>query len=239
MVKKRYKEKEVYPNSPLIEVICELTFPGEMSIECNKDRYYELIKDQYPNILVPNVKLEKAIALEPYRFEDESKTTGIMLSMNKFAYYSRKYEGHEKFIKEFLRLQKTLFSTYCIDKLSRIGWRYINIIEFTREDGHIPLNRFFELNIALPGKMISNFEHLKLIFNTKVGGGAISTKLEVLKQRDTGQDAFLLDFDFALADELSPSSVKEYIHDAHLVARGIFEDTITDDYRQFLRGEEI
>lgn len=34
---------------PLVEVIFEIRFPAELSIECKKDEYYEKIRNDYPN----------------------------------------------------------------------------------------------------------------------------------------------------------------------------------------------
>ncbi|MCK5244887.1 MAG: TIGR04255 family protein, partial [Desulfobacterales bacterium] len=53
MNEKKYKITEVYPNSPLVEVVCEVRFPGELAIECRRDEFYEKIRDRYPTILFP------------------------------------------------------------------------------------------------------------------------------------------------------------------------------------------
>ena len=39
MNKKKYKITEVYPNSPLVEVVCEVRFPGELAIDCRTDEF--------------------------------------------------------------------------------------------------------------------------------------------------------------------------------------------------------
>ena len=123
---KKIINNTVYPNSPLIEVVCEIGFPGDMSVDCHRDLFHNQIIKEYPHILVPKVTPDTALALEPYRFENVDNNSGIMLSMNKFAYYSKAYKGHKIFIKEFIRLIDILKGVYPkIDKLSRFGWRYI------------------------------------------------------------------------------------------------------------------
>jgi len=49
-------ESEIYPNSPLIEVIFEIKFPGEPVVECRRDIFYELVREDYPKVLVPSTK---------------------------------------------------------------------------------------------------------------------------------------------------------------------------------------
>ena len=40
------------------------------------------------------------VALEPYHFEKEDRSSGIMLAINKFSYYCRKYPGFALFKKK-------------------------------------------------------------------------------------------------------------------------------------------
>ncbi len=44
--------KEIYPNSPLVEVVFEVRFPGEPGVECNRDIFYEKIRGDFSNVLV-------------------------------------------------------------------------------------------------------------------------------------------------------------------------------------------
>jgi uncharacterized protein (TIGR04255 family) len=49
----------------------------------------------------------------------------------------------------------------------------------------------------------------------------------------------LLDFDFALTEKIAFSRINSCVSMAHEQTRAIFENLITDDYRQYLRGETI
>lgn len=236
---KKIDLSEVYPNSPLVEVVCEIRFPGELSIECRKDEFYAKIRDKYPNILVPQVKPGQALALDPYRFENDKKPAGIMLALNRFSFYDKEYNGHEKFIKEFLRLAKILCQTYSLNKLNRLGWRYINIIPFTREEGIVPLRHFLSIEIKVPQSVSDQFENLSIVIISKVPDGSITTRIESMIRLDNEQEVLLLDFDFAMTQDLHFSKISNYIKNAHEQTRLLFENLITDKYRQYLRGEEI
>ena len=235
MNKKKYKITEVYPNSPLVEVVCEVRFPGELAIECRKDEFYEKIRDRYPTILVPKA----GDSLSPYRFENKGRTAEIMLAINRFSLHDKKYSGHKRFIKEFIDLFKTLYKMYSLKKLVRVGWRYINVIPFTREDGIVPLQRFISVNVNLPEGVSDQFENLSMVLISKVPDGSITTRIESIIRSDDQQEALLLDFDFALTEKIAFSKINSCVSMAHEQTRAIFENLITDDYRQYLRGETI
>lgn len=236
---KKYNISEVYPNSPLTEVVCEIRFPGELAIECRRHEFHEKIRNKYPNILVPQTKDRPVDSLAPYRFESEERTSGIMLALNRFSFFEKKYSGHKQFIKEILRLIKILGETYPIKKLNRVGWRYINIIPFTREEGIIPLKRFVAVDIALPCEVSNQFENLSIVFMSKVPDGAITTRIESIMRLEDRQEALLLDFDFAMTENLTFARINSYVKKAHEQTRLLFENLITDEYHEYLRGETI
>lgn len=235
MSEKRYKTSEVYPNSPLVEVVCEIRFPGELAIECRRDEFYEKIRDRYPTILVPKV----GDGLAPYHFENKGRTAEIMLAINRFSFHEKKYSGHKKFIKEFVRLAKILGEIYAVKKLNRLGWRYINVIPFSRENEIVPLQRFTSFGLKLPEGMSDKFENVSIVFISKAPGGTITTRIESIIRSNDQQEALLMDFDFAMTEKLSFSRINSCVSRAHEQTRAIFENLITDDYRQYLRGETI
>ncbi|MHC4394668.1 MAG: TIGR04255 family protein [Planctomycetota bacterium] len=238
-VVKKFELAEVYPNQPLIEVVCEARFPADMAIECRKDLFHAKIKNKYSEILVPKVQVGKVMPFEVYRFEKKDCSVGIMLAINKFSFYEKKYKGHKKFIREFMRLARLLGETYSISKINRLGWRYINLIPFTREDGVVPLQRFLTVSLNVPNGMSERFENLSMVFISKVTGGSITTKIESVMRGDQQQEALVLDFDFAMTGNLNFSKLGDYIKTAHEHTRALFESLITDQYRQYLRGTTL
>ncbi|MBE9570181.1 MAG: TIGR04255 family protein [Proteobacteria bacterium] len=236
---KKYEISEVYPNSPLVEVVCEIRFPGELVVECRRDEFYEKTRNKYPTILVPRAGDGAANSLTPYRFENDARTAGIMLALDRFSFYEKDYSGHKQFIKEFSRLAKLLVETFPLRGLNRVGWRYINIIPFNREDGIVPLQRFVSIGVSLPEGVSKQFENLSIVFMSKVPDGTITTRIESMIKPDDQQEALLLDFDFTITEKLVLSRISSYVRKAHEQTRALFENLITDDYRQYLRGETI
>ena len=234
-----YDISEIYPNSSLVEVVCEIRFSAELAIECKRNEFFDKIRDTYPNILLPQSIGIQTNPVTGYRFENESQNAGITLALNRFSFYEKNYSGHKKFIKEFTRLANTLIATYPLRDLQRLGWRYINIIPFSREDGIVPLNRFVVAGIKVPEGISDQFENLGIVFVSRVEGGAITTRIESILRSNDQQEALLLDFDFAMTEKLQPSKIETYAKKAHKQTRALFENLITDEYRQYLREETI
>ncbi len=231
--------EEVYPNSPLIEVVCELRFQRNLEIECRRSVYYERIKEKYPNILLPHLPPGGAPALLQYRFENKENDAGILLSIDKFSHYDKKYKGHKKFISEFLNSWQALSDTYKIEEPTRLGWRYINVIPFGREGGLVPLADFFTFQLNFPDTNGSDFENLDMTFVTRVKEGSITTKLQTAIESKTRQEVFILDIDFGMKENLSIKNIDKSVQHAHVEARSLFEKSITEKYRQYLRGEKV
>jgi len=239
-------KEEIYPNSPLVEVVFEIRFPGEPMVECRRHEFYDKVRDSYPRVLVPQIQAQGFPALEPYRFERGDRSAGVLLALDKFGYYTRKYPGYKEFKGEFSKLVSIFGKLFNLSKLKRTGWRYINIIPFTRESEMIPLKRFLNLGPFLPKSELDStrdnseqYENLSITLISKMDDCSITTKLESIISSDGSREALLLDFDCAKWKNLSFSKTETYIEENHKVARNLFERLITDSYRQYLRGETI
>jgi uncharacterized protein (TIGR04255 family) len=233
-------KSEIYPNSPLVEVVFEIRFPGEPVVECRKDFFYELIRKVYPKVLVPPTKEGSFVALEPYRFEKAEGSSGVMLAINNLAYYSRKYPGFAEFRKESISLISKFKKAYPgIKKLNRIGFRYINIIPFTREEGLIPLESFLTVSLKAPSTIPEKYNNISIGFVSESNEGSITTRIEIMAAPDKSGEAILLDIDYAKEKNFSITAVSKYIDESHKHARQLFEDLITVNYRSFLRGEAL
>ncbi len=232
-------KSEIYKNAPLIETVFEIRFPGEPAIECNRDKFYEKIRDIYSKVFVPKSSEGRAIALEPYKFEREDGTGGVMLSINKMAMYCKKYEGFKLFKKEVMRIFFIFGELFKIQKLNRTGLRYINIIPFTREKNIIPIKNYLNIKIDLPKSIPTDFKNLNIIFVSQTKNGIITTHIEPAISHDRTREAIILDFDYAKEEDLNFCSINKYLDESHQHTKYLFEELITDDYKKVMRGVVI
>jgi len=238
--------EEVYPNQPLVEVVFEVRFPGELQIECDKYKFWNDIRDEYPNILVPHANPDKALALVPYKFRNNAGDLTVMLALNSFSISTTNYQGFAHFREEIIRIYNIFVKHFTLSKINRVGWRYINIIPFTRDEGTIPLDKFLTLGFKVPKSIPERFNTLSLKFESRSNNDAsIITRLETIIKEDSPSscEALLLDFDYGKTstDEhtLCLDHIDTYLDEAHENTRLLFEDFITNDYRQYLRGDVI
>lgn len=232
-VTRAFDPEEIYPNSPLIEVVCEIRFPPDLSIDGRKHEFQQQIRDEYPNVWIPGRGDSETVLC---RFEDTYRTAGVLIGLDRMARYEKKYTGHKNFIRHFFKVVDVFKTVYKIKNLTRLGWRYINIIPFVRSDGLVPLEDFLKIKILL-GESCALPLRLDVTVESMAADGSLTTKLATLTQQGTGREVMVLDFDFSMTANLQVSKLRSHVRHAHSVTRATFETLITDQYREFLRGE--
>lgn len=238
--RKQAKPAEVkYPHSPLVEVVFEIRFPGEPAAECHRDEYYALIREEFPNVWVPNVEVGQAIALQPYHFKTTDQIETVMIALNRFAYAARRYAGFEEFGPRALNLAQRFCRCFKIEKLNRTGLRYINVIPFLRENGVIPWKRYFTVDLTLPATSAQDLLNVALAFESRSEAGVITTRIACGKSASEEREAFILDFDFAKTDSLPSSKLKQYMEESHAHTKKVFEGLVSNDYKAVMRGEVL
>jgi len=240
----KFGDSEVYPNSPLKDVACEIRFPGEMEIECNRHRFWQEIRSDYPKIYVPKTDPRSYPALQHYRFGAESGTRKVSVALNSLAFSDPEYDGHEDFEKEFFRVVdifRTQFKRIKI--LSRIGWRYINLIPFAREGDTVPISRFLNAELLVPDNALRRPKAVDIRVESRSDDGISILRLATVNRTvdaEESQEALLLDIDFVCdGPDLNIKDYKKHIQAARLHNRSLFEAIITDEYRKYLRGEVL
>lgn len=230
-------QTEVYPRAPLIEAVFEARFPGEPKIECQRDQFFDAIRTEYPHVFVPSLHLGSFPALSPYHFRRSDGSAEVLVALNRFAFVSRKYVGYADFRTSSLDLFRKFQALFKIGPVNRTGFRFVNVIPFTREAGLIPIERFLNLSLQLPPGLESKPVNISLVFTTELDGGQLTTKLEAVQDETKTQEALVLDFDYAKVQDLTFDKVSEYLDESHAETKRFFESLITPGFREWMRGE--
>ena len=181
----------------------------------------------------------EAIALKPYEFRSADQKKWLSMSINRFAFSTIEYQGYRGFAKEALKYVSKFVKQFHLSTISRTGLRYINAILFTREDGLLPLDRYFNLTIGLPSGLPSSVSVLDLRLDVPIDTGSLTIRLEPVLSPDGTREAFVLDFDYSKTKDLTPNHLRKYIDESHNYTKRFFEAIITDEFRQVMRGEVI
>lgn len=231
-------EPDVYPNSPLAEVVFELRFAGEPAIECRRDEYYRAIRHDFPKVWVPNAEIGKPLAFQPYQFQSEDDHETVMAAINRFAYSTKRYAGFAKFKLRAMRLAKDFCEQFGICKLNRMGLRYINIVPFVRDTGRIPWQQYFTVRMNLPSEAFDCLTNANFAYEAKCDAGTITTRIACVRSGKT-DEAFLLDFDFAKTEGATAAVLPAAIQEAHDETKRVFQEIVSDQYKAVMRGEVI
>ncbi len=233
----------LYPNQPLAEVATEIRFRGELAVEAERHRFQQLVRGDYPNLFVPQAQPGMSPPLQHFRFERDDREAGVQLAINSFSFYMREYPGADSFIEEALTRYEALAKLLPPLNIVRVGWRYINAIPFARESGFVPLNRYFRKDMYFGEAMYQRCEQVGIVLTGQLETCRFSLAIQSARSKHAPEEeVLLLDTDAYLKEEDlqesdSPADVGSHVHSAHTAARGLFEHLITDDYREFLKGE--
>lgn len=237
---KNSESNKIYPNSPLVEVVFEIRFPAEPVVECRRDILYDFIRKDYNKVFVPKTMIGTANALEPYRFENDNRAEGVLLAINKFAYYSREYQGFKLFKESFLALLKRFKESYPgIKTINRTGFRYINLIPFTKDGGVIPLDKILNIEINVPELIPDKYSNLNIGFVSKTDKESITVRVESITAQDQSGESLLFDIDSFQDGDIEINNIVKHLEECHKTAHKVFENLITDDYRKYLEGNTL
>lgn len=113
---------------PLVEVIFEIRFPAELSIECKKDEYYEKIRSNYPSIYAPTITSPEPYPLKTYEFKNNEKTEMLRFSINRFSAHSYVYKSFDWFKERASKYSKLFCKMFKIAVLRRTGLSLISLL---------------------------------------------------------------------------------------------------------------
>lgn len=229
----------LYPNAPLVETIFEIRFPGEPAVECHRDELFELVRGEFPRVLVPKVVPDQSVALQPYHFQSADEKKSLLVALNKYAYSTKAYFGFTPFKAEALKYMRVFCERFRISKLNRTGLRYVNVIPYAREGGRVPLSRYFRLKVDVPGIKGAATSNVSLGYVVPTEQGSLTLRLACAASEDKSQEVFVLDFDYAKEEGLSSDRIEEYLEESHSFTKQFFEAIVSDEYRRVMEGEVI
>lgn len=238
----RKKSGPLYPNQPLQEVATEIRFHGRLRVEQVRADFQDAIQSRYRTLFVPRALPQTAPAMQHYRFESAGEGCGVQVSVNAFNVYARDYPGFDRFFAETKRLAEIFTSLVGDLNVTRIGWRYINAIPFPRENDRLPFAKIFRSQPWLASALEGEWKGYALVARMPFGGVMTNVSLAAGTEEDTSKsETLIFDIDaFSTFDPpLERATLKRCLSEikkAHDAAREVFELSINDDYRAFLKG---
>lgn len=230
---------EHLPNAPLIEAIMEIRFQAEPAILSRMDEYFDAIRNDYPQVFVPNPNPLVAQALLPWQFKNPSAQRFVSVTINSFSFHVLNYKNYKDFSASALPLAEAFCKLFHIEELKRIGTRYVNCIIVLRgEHGTIPIRRFLNFGFDLPD-IVPKYalEDIHVQFASRMGNGRLLTIIHHERESEDQPERLVLDLDFSLDKDVHADSLDKHMDAAHECIEDVFREFVSDSYMRFMKGE--
>ena len=183
------QEIEVIP-VPLAEAVIEVRFPGDAAVERIRGAFQGMIREQFPDLLVPRAVAGEPVASMPYVFARKDRSQAVLLSVNLLGYVVQSYPGWVRFRDAFLEHWQRLADLAPIARASRVAVRFVNrfdgqLVDVVRHSDPPPFLAPLRLDAAR--------HEASTRFRTERGHAA---HVQVLQE--VTDNALALDFDVAL-----------------------------------------
>lgn len=248
-------EEICYEKNPITEAIARIDFLNPLT-ELGKSIPKEIvneIKKQFP-IAEPNEIFSQELQISDGKkevkntkstewiFFSKDRSKRIVISENKFIVVHNVYDRFERFNKDFISIFDEIEKMFPSLQIKRFGLRYINNINFDEGDpfewsNYLNNLLFAPLQIPEDKSLISrSFHNLQINnqdYNLTFHFGMHNPDFPATIKKKS----FVLDFDAYFAGLLDKSELREYFKRFHKSIQGLFEKSITDEYRKILNDE--
>lgn len=247
-----------YSNPPLVETVFELRFPTILKIDTETpDKFQDLIRQRYPGYEVQNEIQQQIVGnVNQNQFSAETKLSSnivhvfssvdkrnvVKLARNNIFYSTTNYLGWDRFKEESVFVMKHFADNYQISHFSRIGLRYINVIDRTELslDGSTPwetLVKNYYLGLLANPTESKNIESYELVTGLKFGAKtAINLRVTLLVNLNSQETCLGLDNDCFLPD--GDEDFQATIESLHKYCEYYFLDAITEELRSAMKPLE-
>lgn len=240
-----------YINPPVVEAVCEFRLAPETPWDPTiPGLLYERVKDEFPNReqrLIQQLQVEQT----PQGLQQKLTTTerAVLLSGDRKVFIQvgqhllainalKPYPTWSGFKPRVERVFRALIEVVAIQKIQRIGLRYINRIEVPARP--VDLDEYLEFRLHLGSKLPQNMASLTLGCVLELSDGRDSCRIQLTDAvaEESTFYAFLLDLDYFTnqPELIRPQEALIWVDDAHQRLEEIFEGCLTDKTRTLFEG---
>ncbi|MCB0346893.1 MAG: TIGR04255 family protein [Bdellovibrionales bacterium] len=228
----------IYPNSPLVKVVAELCFSHNFDIFANYQRYYEGCKHYFDRLDLPLPNQSSSPYQQPVIFVNKNTGQAISLAADKFSYAEQHYQNHESFFEQFLKHEDLLTKCYKEQEFFRFGFRYINFIPFSRVGNCIPLKDFFNLSVSFGQQLDEDIVDINSALIKDFGDSRL--RIQFASGKDAqGREGLTLDLDYFVVNKFQREHIRVMLKNGNERIKDFFERSITEGYRNYLRGNSL
>lgn len=247
----------IYDKHPLSQVICQFRYPPILKIDSDLPaEFQETVRARFPLFeqvggpfgspflpmagLRPDLSNLLAAQIGAgHRFKSEDQAAIIDLNSNFVGLTVTKYTFWENFKQLAALAYKTLVKCYKPAYFSRIGLRYVNIIDRERIGAtDIPWSRLLSENLYKDGLTIKYEQSIDELTKTvrlrnSDGIGGLLLNSGIIKAANSNNN-FLIDFDFYVDARTEIDHAEDVLEELHRLSGRAFRWAISDELHQRL-----
>ena len=251
--------REIYTNTPTVQVICQLRFPSLLSIESKPPvDFQERIRDHFPLLertggsLPAEIPPEIAKLVQPqigtsgYQFLTQDRASTVTLEPSSLALTTTNYTQWEHFRDELRLPLAALNEIYRPSFFSRVGLRYQDAIDRAKLGLHDTpwsalLNPDILGELALP-QFETNLEDLvNRAIRVKIpdGSGSMVMRHGLGNLQGREQSCYMIDMDFFTEQQTEVTNAEPALNHFNVMVGQAFRWCISDTLRVALDPREL
>lgn len=123
--------QQTHPPNKLDRVICQIRFPTVLSVEDEIDRFRKLMVPDYPNYeLLTGMQMSPGNPVpRDHAFTSDDGCWTVTISIAALSLTTSSYSDWKDFFSRFGKVLETFYGCFKIQKVDRIGLRYVNAIK--------------------------------------------------------------------------------------------------------------
>lgn len=220
-----------YPKNQLDQVICQLRFPAQLSINRDVDRFQDAVCDSYPDYSAEQI-VPIGVANPPgagHIFTSADGQWFINVSTGALSLTTRKYEDWADFESRFLEVFKSFHGIFEVSTFNRIGLRYINAIRPQALGlGIEPKEIFREPVSQIFSPSTGTFNAGSIVLDRSLGDGiSCRTSVGSIIFSD-GQPGFAIDNDVFTVVPTADGDVAALLRKFNEISNVLFRETASD-----------
>ena len=227
---------EVFPNNPLRQVSYEVRF--RMNLRVLRDVYevQQHLGSSFTEFGREEIQAPAVATTTNYVFSDLERGRVVKVGEDRLAVTYNKYEDYEQFSADALGVTGWFCGEFGIDRLTRLGLRYVNNLPVPAETGGGALFEYVRPHLdpeRLEGAELRQFAMEVL---TERDGVLLNSRSAFIIQQPSAGGNYVLDMDAFVAGEIAPGGLRELLDRLHLRVQTEFLGHVTEVYKRQMRS---
>jgi uncharacterized protein (TIGR04255 family) len=243
-------DHEVFENSPLNEVVCQLRFNEILAIgAAHPVEFQEAIRSEFPILerehglqigVVGNQVPIVGTSPGAWQFRSEKRDWVVSLATPFVALKTTAYLDFQDFWGRFKPIVEAFERVYRPGTYVRVGLRYVNHVFRYPDEDPTPWSKFFNDRIAgehedpVIGQDITAASH-HLVLQRPRGQVGMRFSRDVGQSEGRRAERFTLDFDHFIGAPVRPEEVESLLAEFNDAVYRLFRWCVTDDGIQFFK----